>query len=59
MTLEEKVELLEQKVNTLETQLMNTLEILKEAVKMSHGFSNNTTEYLVDSIYHVQQYVQL
>lgn len=57
MKIEEKVEMLEKKVNELETQLMNTLELLKEAVKMSRGLSNEQTEYLVDSIYNVQQYV--
>lgn len=45
----------EERINELETKLLNTLELLKIAVQMSRGLDNDTTEYLLEQIEAIQR----
>jgi hypothetical protein len=45
-----KCEILERRIVDLEVKLLNTLDLLETIVNMNRGFSNETTEYLLEEI---------
>lgn len=45
----------EKRINELEVKLLNTLELLKEAIRLSSSFDNRTTDYLVEKIEELQR----
>lgn len=45
----------EERINELETKLLNTLELLKTIVNIDRGLDKDTTDYLVEEIESLQR----